>query len=75
MFEELVTIFEKSDRMPDVNDLQEMRYLDQCIKETLRLCPSIPVLLRKLGEPIKVGMYYNSSCYQKSLILIKHFNI
>ncbi|GLV42275.1 Cytochrome P450 4aa1 [Carabus blaptoides fortunei] len=57
VFEELNTIFDKSDRLSDVCDLQEMRYLEQCIKETLRLCPSIPVLLRKLGEPIKVGKH------------------
>lgn len=37
---ELNEIFENDDRAPTMKDIREMRYLEQCIKETLRLFPS-----------------------------------
>lgn len=43
------------DRTPTMNDLRKMNYLEQCIKESLRLYPSVPLLARQISEDIKMG--------------------
>ncbi|XP_069692520.1 probable cytochrome P450 4aa1 [Periplaneta americana] len=43
------------DRAPRLEDLRRMRYLEQCVKETLRLYPSVPFVLRSLGEDTPLG--------------------
>ena len=32
-------------------------YLDACVKETLRLCPAVPLVMRRLLEPLELGGY------------------
>lgn len=44
-------------RPPTMKELGEMRYLECCIKEALRLYPSVPLIARKLKEDIKIGDY------------------
>lgn len=39
----------------DSNDLDELKYLEQCAKEALRLCPSVPVISRSLSEDVQIG--------------------
>jgi cytochrome P450 family 4 len=54
--EELDGIFEGEDsRSPTLQDLRAMRCLESCIKEALRLYPSVPLFARTLGEDVKVG--------------------
>ncbi|KAH8416204.1 hypothetical protein KR222_011010, partial [Zaprionus bogoriensis] len=55
--DELERIFEYSNRAPTMSDLREMRYLEMCIKEALRLYPSVPLIARKLGEEVRLGAY------------------
>lgn len=50
VYEELQFIFGSSDRCPEYNDLQEMKYLEQTIKETLRYYTVAPVIGRTFNE-------------------------
>lgn len=54
---EINDIFMDDQRAPTMNDLRDMRYLEMCIKEALRLCPSVPLIARKLGEEVRLGKY------------------
>ncbi|XP_078043336.1 putative cytochrome P450 4aa1 [Augochlora pura] len=53
--QELDEIFGGDTRMPTMKDLKEMKCLEMCIKESLRLYPSVPLIARKLGEDVKIG--------------------
>ncbi|CAI4225168.1 unnamed protein product [Auanema sp. JU1783] len=50
--EEVDQIFGDSDRMPTTEDIKKMIYLEKCIKESLRLMPSVPLLARRLEEDV-----------------------
>lgn len=56
--QEIDTIFGNVyDRAASMSDLRSMRYLEQCIKETLRLYPSVPLIARRITENVKVGKH------------------
>ncbi|EFX88345.1 hypothetical protein DAPPUDRAFT_311474 [Daphnia pulex] len=55
--QELDLIFGDSDRPVTAHDLTRLKYLECCIKETLRLYPSLPVVARYLTEEVQVGDY------------------
>ncbi|KAH3871404.1 hypothetical protein DPMN_034604 [Dreissena polymorpha] len=52
--EELDAIFGDSERDATMDDLKEMKYLECCIKEALRMRPSVPVFGRSLTEDIVI---------------------
>ncbi|XP_054287591.1 cytochrome P450 4c3 [Macrosteles quadrilineatus] len=55
--QEIETILQGEDRPLTMKDLTSMKYLECCIKEALRLYPSVPIMARKLNEDIVVGGY------------------
>ncbi|CAG9796530.1 unnamed protein product, partial [Diatraea saccharalis] len=57
IFKELQTIFGDSKRNANYEDLSKMRYLECCIKESLRLYPPVPFISRQVSESINLGGY------------------
>uniref|UniRef100_A0A182PEV3 Uncharacterized protein n=1 Tax=Anopheles epiroticus TaxID=199890 RepID=A0A182PEV3_9DIPT len=46
------------ERHPTMAELSEMRYLECCLKESLRLFPSIPILSRTLATDVDIDGYH-----------------
>ena len=40
-----------------MDDIKQMRYLEAVIKESLRIYPPVPMIIRKISEDIKIGEY------------------
>jgi cytochrome P450 family 135 len=58
VFERLLRHPEKLRRLQDeVLAGDEDTYMDAVVKETLRLCPPVPVVVRRLLEPMELGGY------------------
>lgn len=55
---ELNDIFGDDNRLPTMQDFKKMKCLDMCIKESLRLYPSVPLFARTLGQDVRVGKIY-----------------
>ena len=48
--DELYEIFGDSDRPATFQDTLEMKYLERCILETIRMFPPVPAIARTLAE-------------------------
>lgn len=54
MSDELNAIFGSSDRPITMADTLQLKYLESCIKEALRLFPSVAMYGRKLSEDVTI---------------------
>lgn len=57
-FQEVQKVFDTE--KPTLDQLKAAVYLEQCIKETLRLCPSVPMFVRRLAEDVVLGKNKNN---------------
>nr|ADE05575.1 cytochrome P450 4M1 [Manduca sexta] len=63
---ELDDIFGDSTRPANMEDFAKMRYLECCIKESLRLYPPVHFISRNINEPVKLNNYEvpgGTSCF------------
>uniref|UniRef100_A0A182FRU5 Uncharacterized protein n=1 Tax=Anopheles albimanus TaxID=7167 RepID=A0A182FRU5_ANOAL len=56
-------------KLPTAESIRELRYLEACIKESLRLYPSVPMMARKIGEGVRIDNKYNLPPGSEILIL------
>jgi cytochrome P450 len=54
---ELIDVFGDSGRIPDLTDLVNLKYLECCFRESLRLYPSIPFIERAIEQDVQLGIY------------------
>lgn len=47
-----------------MNEVQKFGYLERCIKEALRLYPSVPIIMREISEDLHL-----SKCDQTCLMI------
>lgn len=57
MYQEIYDHFGDSDRPVTLEDLPAMKYLECCLKETMRLYPSVPAIRRRITEEVQIEGY------------------
>ncbi|XP_063914271.1 cytochrome P450 4C1-like [Zophobas morio] len=57
VFQELVSVLPTIEKDPTLKEISRLDYLDRVIKETLRLVPIVPFILRFTDEDIKCDSY------------------
>lgn len=57
VIQELDDIFGDSDRPATFQDTLEMKYLERCLMETLRMYPPVPIIARKINTDLKLGEF------------------
>lgn len=54
LVEEVQSVFVNGDEKPSYHDYMNMKYLDNVIKETLRIYPSAAIIGRKINEDVQI---------------------
>lgn len=58
IFDEITSILgDDTNRPATMKELNDMKYLECCIKEALRLFPSVPFMARHLNEDVTIGKF------------------
>ncbi|XP_050545273.1 cytochrome P450 4C1-like isoform X2 [Daktulosphaira vitifoliae] len=57
VYDEIYQIMGDGDRIVTIEDTIKFVYMEQCIKETLRLYPVAPMILRELRDDVKISNY------------------
>lgn len=65
MAEELDQVFQGEDRPVTMQDLGELKYLERVMKESLRLYPSVPSVMRTLSKDAVIGILKSFSFNRK----------
>lgn len=52
-----------SDRDITFNDILEMKYLERCLMETLRLYPPVPIIARQPKKEFKLGNIFKTQYF------------
>nr|WIT94155.1 cytochrome P450 monooxygenase CYP4G341 [Euwallacea interjectus] len=75
VMQELNEIFQGSDRPATFADTLEMKYLERCLLETLRLFPPVPIIARQLQQEIKLASNTDIILPAGATIIIAQFGV
>lgn len=57
VYDEIYNVLGDDDQTISIEDTTKLVYLEQVLRETLRLYPVGPVLLRQLQDDVKISKY------------------
>ncbi|XP_063914423.1 cytochrome P450 4C1-like [Zophobas morio] len=57
VYQELVSVLPHMEKHPTLEEISRLEYLERVIKETMRLCPTVPFILRYVDEDINCDPY------------------
>jgi Cytochrome P450 len=57
LLDEISRNFDGRDRGCCARNFTDMKYLDNCVKEVLRLYPSLPFFTRSISEEVRLGKF------------------
>ncbi|XP_060532305.1 cytochrome P450 4g15 [Cylas formicarius] len=75
VIQEIDEIFQGSDRPATFADTLEMKYLERCLLETLRLFPPVPIIARQLQQDVKLASNPNLVLPSGATIVVGTFKI
>lgn len=58
IYQEIIEILGDGNAQPAYSDLMQMRYLEMCIKESMRLYPSVPIIGRVASKDVHMPSGY-----------------
>lgn len=70
VIEEIDSIFGDSDRPATFQDTLEMKYLERCLMETLRLYPPVPIIAREIKQDITLRKFSSWAILEPLLLRI-----